>query len=89
MGSLLFYVAEVLVLAVLVVFITNSKFRTTNDSSLPPGPPAEPLIGHARLLPREGQAEFYEGQSGKILSEPSERVLLRGLTKFDLFRAQS
>jgi hypothetical protein len=59
MGSLLFYVLNALVIAVVVVIIiTNVKFRTANDVSLPPGPPAEPLIGHARLIPRIDQAEF-------------------------------
>jgi hypothetical protein len=60
MGSLFFYVLNGLVIAaVVVVVIANVKFRTTNAVSLPPGPPAEPLIGHARLMPRTGQAEFY------------------------------
>jgi hypothetical protein len=39
--------------------VANVKFRTANDVSLPPGPPAELLIGHARLIPPEHQAEFY------------------------------
>jgi hypothetical protein len=59
MGSLLFYVLDVLVIAAIVVVIANVKFRTGNDVSLPPSPPAEPLIGHARLIPMKGQAEFY------------------------------
>jgi hypothetical protein len=33
--------------------------RQSLSSSQTPGPPAELLIGHARLIPPEHQAEFY------------------------------
>jgi hypothetical protein len=44
---------------VVVVIITNVTLRTQKQASLPPGPPAEWLVGHARIMPREGQVEFF------------------------------
>ena len=76
-GFPLFYVLNALVVAAVVVIIAKVKFRAANnDVSLPPGPPADPLIGHARLLPRTHQAEFYHemrksyGNYSFGLSEP-------------------
>jgi hypothetical protein len=57
MNSLLFYVVDVLLVAVVVAIFAKS--RTARRSPLPPGPPAEPFIGHARLLPKKGEAEFF------------------------------
>ena len=37
----------------LVAFIRNRRFK----ASLPPGPPAEPLIGHLRLMPNENERD--------------------------------
>ena len=59
MGYLLIYVLEVFVVAAVVVIVANTKLRTARAVPLPPGPPAEPFIGHARLIPRKYQAEFY------------------------------
>ena len=85
MGSLWFYVLNALLLAaVVVVIIANLKFRTANDLSLPPGPPAEPLIGHSRLLPRTHQAEFYHEMRKSYgnyssLSEPIPHLMIVNL----------
>jgi hypothetical protein len=59
MLSLLFYVLDILVIAVVGLLVINVKFKSPKHTLLPPSPPAEPLIGHARLIPREGQADFY------------------------------
>ena len=39
--------------AVFVAFIRNRRFRAL----LPPGPPAEPLIGHLRYMPNENERD--------------------------------
>ena len=36
-----------------VTFIRNRRFK----ASLPPGPPAEPLIGHLRYMPNENERD--------------------------------
>ena len=59
MGSLLVYVLSALVVVVVVLAIRAKLSGAPKHTSLPPSPPAEPLIGHARLIPRQGQAEFY------------------------------
>jgi hypothetical protein len=59
MGPLLTYLLGAVIIVVVVVIITNIKLRTRKQASLPPGPPAEWLFGHARTMPREGQAEFF------------------------------
>ena len=59
MGSLLFYAVVALVIAAAIAVIANVRFGTAKDVALPPGPPAEPLIGHLRVIPTTDQAEFY------------------------------
>jgi hypothetical protein len=65
MDSLLTYVLEALIVVAIVVIFMNIKLRTPKQTSLPPGPPAEWLVGHARTMPREGQAEFFH-EMGKV-----------------------
>jgi hypothetical protein len=58
MGSFSFYVLDVLV-AVVVVVLLVKLIKTRKNPPYPPSPPAEPLLGHARLLPRTDQATFF------------------------------
>ncbi|ESK90250.1 cytochrome p450 [Moniliophthora roreri MCA 2997] len=46
-------------------FLTNKLKRNPN---LPPGPTAEPLLGHLRLIPSQGQAETFH-QWAKIYGD--------------------
>ncbi|KAJ6555591.1 cytochrome P450 [Mycena vulgaris] len=44
----------------LFILIARSKLRLSG-TPLPPGPPADPVIGHLRVIPASGQAKtFYE-----------------------------
>jgi hypothetical protein len=48
--------ALLVVSVVLIVYLGSGRAK---KAPLPPGPPQDPLIGHARMIPRQGQAELY------------------------------
>ncbi|KAH8116038.1 cytochrome P450 [Phellopilus nigrolimitatus] len=46
--------------AFVVIFTLIKRWKSNSQStSLPPGPPADPIIGHARKIPRERSWETY------------------------------
>ena len=60
MSLLLSYQAIIeLGLALVVLLALSSSLRTRHGFPFPPGPPAEFLFGHTRIMPRENVAETY------------------------------
>ena len=58
----------------LALFVAFLAYKSTRRRSarlpLPPGPPADPLIGHARVMPvRNPEEKFYEW--GKKYGKPT------------------
>jgi hypothetical protein len=53
------------VLIAFVVLLVYLGSGTTKKAPLPPGPPQDPLIGHARMIPRQSQPELYHEWSKK------------------------
>ena len=64
MPFLLLYVLS-FTFAVLALGILLLSLHVTKNPLLPPGPPADPLIGHVRMIPRHHQAELYHEWSKK------------------------
>lgn len=46
-------------LALILVTVLVQFLRRRDGLPLPPGPPAEFLLGHTRVMPRENAAETY------------------------------
>ena len=56
-------------LIIFLAFALFQKVRNRRQNKLPPGPPADPILGHLRIFPRLNQSEkFYEWskQYGKL-----------------------
>lgn len=49
----------VLVAAGMVVAMKITAYLTSSATSLPPSPPADPILGHARILPPTGRHKAY------------------------------
>lgn len=50
---------ELLLLIVLVAYRALCLIRKKDAPPLPPGPPAEPLLGHYRIVPQDAAFKQY------------------------------
>ncbi|TFK33320.1 cytochrome P450 [Crucibulum laeve] len=48
-----------ILLSIICVSVTLWRWLLRNRLPLPPGPPADPIIGHARIIPEENQGDFF------------------------------
>ncbi|EEB95491.1 hypothetical protein MPER_05535, partial [Moniliophthora perniciosa FA553] len=80
--------SSILILLVVTAFLgwfLANKLK--QNPNLPPGPTAEPLLGHLRLIPSQGQAEAFH-QWAKIYGDVMYlRVFGRDMVVLDSFEA--
>ncbi|KAG6872170.1 hypothetical protein C0995_012445 [Termitomyces sp. Mi166 len=70
--------AIVLAVAASVLVFVFLKVKTRQERLnrlLPPGPPADPIIGHIRLIPQEGQDIFFH-ELGKTYGDVVQLKIL-------------
>ncbi|KAG6832009.1 hypothetical protein H0H92_006045 [Tricholoma furcatifolium] len=65
--------------ACIILYYLNRQLSKRQLVNLPPGPPADPIIGHARMIPAKGQDVFFY-ELGKLYGDVVQlRVLDRSM----------
>lgn len=60
-----------LLIALLIFFFITVSFSSPHDNKLPPSPPGDPIIGHARLIPFDYQWKTFASWKKKYGSHVS------------------